>query len=236
MADQVTIANRFRGPDESANGGYACGALARFVAPRSAEVTLRLPPPLDRPLAVEAGDGGKGRLLDGEALVAEAEAIDGLELDIPSPPSIKQAAAARDASPMQHEHPFPQCFVCGKGREPGDGLKVTCGPAGGDLVASPWEVDESLASEDGTVDPVIVWSVLDCPGGISGMLLPDVGQSVLGRLAAVIDAEVEVGMSCVAIGWPIGREGRKLFAGSALFSEHGDLLAHARATWIELKD
>lgn len=235
MVDQVTIANRFRGPDESANGGYACGALARFVAPRSAEVTLRLPPPLDRSLTVEASNG-KARLLDSEAVVAEAEAIDGLELDIPSPPSIEDAAAARDASPMQHEHPFPQCFVCGSGREAGDGLKVTCGPASSDLVASPWEVDESVANEDGTVDPVIAWSVLDCPGGIAGMLLPDVGQSVLGRLAASIDAEIEVGMVCVAIGWPIGREGRKLYAGSAIFSAEGDLLAHARATWIELKD
>lgn len=234
MADQVVIASRFRGPAASANGGYACGALAHFVAPRSAEVTLRLPPPLDRPLTVEASDG-RGQLLDGEAVVAEAEALDGLELDIPSPPSLEQAAAARDASPMQHEHPFPECFVCGSGRQPGDGLRVTCGPASSDLVASPWEVDESVANEDETVDPVIAWSVLDCPGGIAGMLLPDVGQSVLGRLAASIDAEIEVGMTCVAIGWPIDRDGRKLQAGSAIFSADGDLLAHARATWIELK-
>lgn len=234
MADQVVIAKRFRGPAESANGGYACGALAHFVAPRSAEVTLRLPPPLDRPLTVEAGDG-EGRLLDGEAVVAEAEAIDGLELDVPSPPSLEDAAAARAASPMQHEHPFPECFVCGSGREPRDGLEVTCGPIGSDLVASPWEVDESVANEDGKVDPTIVWSVLDCPGGIAGMLLPNVGQSVLGRLAASIDGEIEVGMTCVAIGWPIGRDGRKLQAGSAIFTDGGDLLAHARATWIELK-
>lgn len=235
MAGQVVIANRFRGPSESANGGYACGALARFVAPRSAEVTLRLPPPLDRPLAVEANGGERATMLDGDAVVAEAKAIDGIELDVPSPPSVEEAAAARDASPMQHEHPYPQCFVCGSGREPEDGLKVTCGPLGARLVASPWEIDESVANEDGTVGPEIVWSVLDCPGGISGMLLPDVGQSVLGRLAASLDGAVRVGMTCVAIGWPIGREGRKLQAGSALFSEDGDLLAHARATWIELR-
>jgi hypothetical protein len=235
MADQVTIANRFRGPAESANGGYACGALARFVAPRSAEVTLRLPPPLDRPLTVEVDGGGRATMLDGDAVVAEAQAIEGIELDVPDPPSLEQAAAARDASPMQHEHPYPQCFVCGSGREPSDGLKVTCGPAGGGLVASPWKVDESVANDDGTVDPGIVWSVLDCPGGISGMLLPDVGQSVLGRLAASIDDEIRVDMACVAIGWPIAHEGRKLQAGSALFSEQGDLLAHARATWIELQ-
>jgi len=41
----------------SANGGYACGRLASFVDADEVEVTLRLPPPLDRPLRVEATDG-----------------------------------------------------------------------------------------------------------------------------------------------------------------------------------
>jgi len=54
--------------------------------------------------------------------------------------------------------------------------------------------------ENGAVAPEIVWSVLDCPGGISTMLLPDVGMSVLGRMAARIDAPIETGMTCVALG------------------------------------
>lgn len=234
MAEQVTIERRFRGPAESGNGGYSCGVLARHVDPLSAEVTLRLPPPLDRPLEVESKVGETATLRDGDAVVAEARAIDALELELPDPIGVEEAAAARDASPMQHDHPYPECFVCGPGREPGDGLRVTCGPTSDGLVASPWRVDESVAS-GGVVDPAILWSVLDCPGGISGMLLPDVGQSVLGRLAARIDATVEPGMTCVAVGWPIEQDGRKLQAGSAIFSAEGDLLACARATWIELK-
>jgi hypothetical protein len=233
--DEVTIERRFRGPADSGNGGYCCGALARFVEPHSAEVTLRLPPPLDRPLAVEAVAGETAAMRDGDALVAEARAIDGLALEIPDPVGVEEAAAARDASPMQHDHPYPECFVCGPGRHPGDGLRVTCGPTENGLVASPWQVDDSVANEDGSVDPKIVWSVLDCPGGISGMLLPGVGQSVLGRLAARIEGGIEAGMTCVAIGWPIGQDGRKLHAGSAIFSGDGELLALARATWIELK-
>ena len=68
---EVTIERRYRGPLTSANGGYACGRLAAHVVADEVEVTLRLPPPLERPLAVER-DGELVRLLDGDALVAEA--------------------------------------------------------------------------------------------------------------------------------------------------------------------
>ena len=70
--ENITIDRRYRGPLQSANGGYAAGRLAAFVD-GPAEVTLRLPPPLDRPLAI-AADDGRVLLLDGEAVVAEAEA------------------------------------------------------------------------------------------------------------------------------------------------------------------
>ena len=33
--------------------------------------------------------------------------------------------------------------------------------------------------------------------------------------------------------WPLGEEGRKAFAGTALYGEGGRLLGVARATWIE---
>jgi hypothetical protein len=234
VAEQLTIDRRFRGPADSGNGGYSCGILANFVDPHSAEVTLRLPPPLGQPLEVDSGDDETAAMRAGDALVAEARAIDDLELEIPAAIGIEEAVAARAASPMQLDHPYPECFVCGSGRQPGDGLRVTCGPVGDEMVASPWHVEETV-SHDRAIPPEILWSVLDCPGGIAGMLLPDLGLSVLGRLAARIYGRVEVGMTCVAIGWPIGRDGRKFEAGSAIFAEDGEVLAHARATWIELK-
>src|SRR5262245_33980313 len=85
MADSVTIARRFRGPLTSANGGYASGLLAREVDADTVEVTLRLPPPLERPLAVVDEGDGRTLLLDGDALVAEARPA---ELDVmpPAPP------------------------------------------------------------------------------------------------------------------------------------------------------
>src|SRR6185436_9559900 len=53
----LTIDPRYRGPDTSGNGGYTCGLVAAHVA-GDAEVTLRLPPPLGRPLRVEPRDDG----------------------------------------------------------------------------------------------------------------------------------------------------------------------------------
>ncbi len=235
MVGQVTIESRFRGPADSANGGYACGALARFLGTDPAEVTLRLPPPLDRPLTVETANGATAAMRDGDALVAEAEMIDGFELDIPDPVGVEAAEGARRGSRLHHRHPFPGCFVCGPERWPGDGLGIVCGPIDSALVAAPWQVDDSVPSENGAVATEIVWAALDCPGGLAGMVVPDVGTCVLGRLAARIHHPIETGRTYVAIGWPIDHEGRKVHAGSAIFSAEGELLAQARATWIELK-
>ena len=40
------------------------------------------------------------------------------------------------------------------------------------------------------------------------------------------------GETCVVAAWPLGEDGRKLDAGTALFSEDGELIALARQTWI----
>jgi hypothetical protein len=38
----------------------------------------------------------------------------------------------------------------------------------------------------------------------------------------------------VVTGWRLGREGRKMLAGSALFTAGGDLAGVGLATWIQL--
>ncbi len=43
----------------------------------------------------------------------------------------------------------------------------------------------------------------------------------------------EAGERSVVAAWPLGEDGRKLFAGTALFSEDGELLALAHQVWIE---
>jgi hypothetical protein len=57
---------------------------------------------------------------------------------------------------------------------------------------------------------------------------------VLGQLTASIRGQVMPGDKCVAMGWPLQVDGRKRFAGSAVFSESGKLVALARAIWLEV--
>jgi hypothetical protein len=244
MTDTFTIPRRYCGPRDSANGGYACGVVAAFLgAPGSpAEVTLRTPPPLETPMRVERGDGGVTVHAGGD-LVAEARTVDAVGIDAPEPVDFDAAEAGRERSWIVREltsHPFPTCFTCGPGREPGDGQRVFVGPvAGRDLAAAPWVPDESLPAVDGRIAPEIVWAVLDCAGGIGSAYAAGEYEEwpphVLGRFVAGVHGTPAVGERCVATGWRIGHEGRKMFAGSAVFGEDARLLGLARATWIELR-
>ena len=235
MSDAVTIERRFRGPSESGQGGYSCGLLARAIGAPAVEVTLRAPPPLDVELELVGADDGVRLIREGR-LIGEATALSELELDLPAPVSHEVAAAAADASPLHEHHAAPECFVCGPLREPGDGLQVLLGEvAGRALVASPCRFDASLPNHHGKLPTEIVWAVLDCPSGWASLLVPEVGTSVLGRMAARVLDEPEVGRGYVAVGWPLAHEGRKFDAGSALFALEGQPLAYARARWIELR-
>lgn len=136
------------------------------------------------------------------------------------------------------EHPFPGCFGCGPDRAHGDGLRVLVGPvAGRDLSADVWYPDETLAGPDGLVRPEFLWAALDCAGGIA---LADASPSelphVLGRFSARQLAPVSTGEAYVVTGWRIAEDGRKLTAGSALFTAAGQPVGTARATWIRLSD
>jgi hypothetical protein len=220
---EITFERRFRGPLTSANGGFACGSLASFVDADEVEVTLRLPPPLGRPLQVRTDDG-RAVLLDGDAVVAEAHAA-ALELDVPAQGTGAEAEAASARFVAIGSPLFRECFVCGT-REEGDGLGVHAGAVAGraPLVASPWTAREPSQA--------VVWAAIDCPGayavGVAGR-----GEVVLGRMTARVDRVPEPGERCVAVAWPLGEDGRKLFAGTALFAADGDLLAAARQVWIE---
>jgi hypothetical protein len=214
---EIVIDPRFCGPDESGNGGYSCGLLAREIG-APAEVTLRLPPPLARPLEFDGV-----RLRDGDDVVAEARRAE-IAFDPPAPVTFAEAEAAQAPD---LDSPFPHCFVCGHARAPGDGLRIFAGPVDArDVVAAPW------TPREGEIGPEFVWAALDCPGayatGAQGR-----GAIVLGRLGARVDRIPHPGERCVVMGWPLGSEGRKHYAGTALYTAEGELLGVARATWIE---
>ena len=214
----IVIARRFRGPEASGNGGYTAGLIARELGVQEAEVTLRLPPPLDEPLRLD----GDGRVWDDEALVAEARPGE-VGIAPPDPVAWGDAVAARSPD---LDSPFPQCFVCGHARG-GDGLHVHAGPvAGRDVFAAPWEVPDDAAGEE------FAWAALDCPGAYATGVLGR-GTVVLGRLTARIERAPRAGERCIVVAWPLGSDGRKHGAGTALSTEDGELLGLARAVWVE---
>jgi hypothetical protein len=221
MTEPIVIARRYRGPLTSANGGYAAGLLAERIAAPAVEVTLRLPPPLERPLRVRpSGDGVA--LLDGDAVVAEARAAE-LELDPPRV-SAAEAEAGRQHHVRLANEAFIECFSCGV-RPDGDGLEIHAGavPGRDGVHATPWQAR--------AVSEPVVWAAIDCVGAYA-VGAPGRGDSVLGRMTARIERLPRDGEDCLIVGWPLGEEGRKLFAGTALIGADGEPLAAARQVWV----
>jgi hypothetical protein len=232
----LSVPSRFRGPADSANGGYVCGLIAgRLDGPVT--VTLRRPPPLATPMTVEPVGEGAVQIHHGGALVAEAVSVpNGPALRLPGTVSMAEAQAAEGRARYFQDPAFPACFVCGTDRRPGDGLRIFPGPViGGALWAAPWTPDASTGDGSRSVRPEIAWAALDCPSGIAAIEAADVGQDttiLLGRMTAGLAALPTVGDECRLIAWPIGRDGRKLMAGSALLGPGGEVLAVAKTVWL----
>jgi hypothetical protein len=55
---------------------------------------------------------------------------------------------------------------------------------------------------------------------------------LLGRMRAHIEWRPHPGDRCIIVAWPTGRDGRKLFANSAVLNADGEALAFAEATWL----
>ena len=225
----ITIGRRFRGPENSGNGGYTCGLIAALLD-GDAEVTLRRPPPLERPLTVERHGAAGASVFAGEILIAQAETV-ALEMEVPEPPSVAEAEAASVRYAGFERHAFPDCFVCGPDRT--DGLRIFVGPIESrGLWAALWRPGASLPG--GPVASEFAWAALDCPGAWAVERAGHNRPVVLGRMAAGIRAEIDPAAVSVAAGWPLGGTGRKLFAGTALFDEQGTPVGWARQTWIVL--
>jgi hypothetical protein len=237
----IVIDKRFCGPPNSANGGYVCGLLAAHID-GNAEVILLAPPPLGQRLDIAAGEYGV-ELRKEETILAMGRSV---RIDVPEVP-IVNFSEAQDAvrrSPYDDSrHPLPMCFVCGPARLRGDGLRVRSGPLPPrpdrktGIFAAPWVPYCNLASADGTVAGEFVWAALDCPTGYAGLGARHLGMTgaetiLLGRMSARIERRPNPGDRCIIVAWSTGRDGRKLFASSALLSSDGEFLATAQATWI----
>lgn len=233
MAETLTIPAAFNGPPASGNGGYTCGRVARLVGADVAEVSLRAPPPLDRPLAV-VRDGERVELRDGETLVAEGRPSE-LLIDVPEPVPRDEieAAAVEGRSRWAHGHPFPTCVVCGPARE--DGLRIFPAPLPGreGLFGATWTPE---TSEDGFMAAELVWAALDCPTSAPVAHFGDGPAMVLASLTARIGCPVRAGEPHTILSWALEEDGRKHWAAAALYDSEGVLTCASRALWIELRE
>lgn len=226
----LSVATRFRGPPESANGGYFAGLVAA-LAPRTVNVRLLKPPPLNVGLAVSVLEDGGLRVLRGEEPIGEAHPATLTLVAPPAPDYLEAVEASRRYAGFRH-HPFPGCFVCGTQRARGDGLRIFAGPlAERGMVAAPWVPDASLDAGDGKVRPEFMSAALDCPGYFA--VAPDERTMLLAEFNAHVDRRVHIGESCTLIGWRLGGGDRKWEAGTAVFDGKGELCGRARALWIE---
>jgi hypothetical protein len=227
----LVVGSRFNGPPASGNGGYVCGLVSTLVD-GDAEVTLRSPPPLDTEMDVARVPGGF-EVLDGSTVVATAQRAEGEWPQPPAIPAWQDAVAASRTYVGFGSHEFPTCFTCGPERS--DGLAIFPGHVAEDIVAAPWTPDRSLPNDEGAIDVPIVWAALDCPGAWVYMRDVTSDPVVLGRMAARILEPIEIGRRYISMAWPLGSEGRKSFAGTALIDDTGAPVAFSRQTWIAIR-
>lgn len=237
--DTITIGHQFNGPPTSGQGGYSAGMVARYIEGPS-EVTLKKPPPLDRPLSMERGDSGLIRMMDGEEVIAEGKSCQ-VAREFPKSPTLEATHAAERNYLGLTNLPFPTCYGCGTERGEGAGLRIFSGPVDGtELVAGTWTPDQYMSGENTVVRPEFVWAALDCPGGWGTLLhyfkdgMPPGSFSLLGRMQAALLSPVLCGERYIVSGWPKGQEGRKFYSGMGIFTEQGEPLALGGQTWIFL--
>ena len=238
----VTIPAKYKGPPNIANGGYVCSLFSGYID-GACDVMIKLPTPLDRELQIRSNGNGFFYLMDGDQVIIQAKP-GAMDLAVPDAPSYEEAVAASQTSIALKPTPYPNvtghgihpiCFCCGADVPDGAGLKIHPGRvAGANLVAAPWTPAREYGNEHGCVRPEFIWTALDCPGAYALWELTETKPAMLGRLIGRIERSLRCGEPCVVASWPVGNDGRKLYAGTALFNARGQIVGRTLATWFAL--
>jgi hypothetical protein len=227
MAD-IIISDRFNGPPSSGNGGYVSGLIGKHIE-GPAEVSLKLPPPLNTALELSGSESG--------AVLHSADTIYGVGKSAQFDAEIPQIPHGTDYGDHPNDvkfKPFDTCFVCGDARRLGDGLCIHAKPIIGHEghVGANWELHPNLAAKNGNVDPVYIWSALDCPGYAACAY----GEpALLARMTTKIVSPLKCEGSAFVLGWREGGSGRKRFCGTALYDQACNLVAFSQALWVVVK-
>jgi hypothetical protein len=239
LDDTLIIGRAFNGPRLSGNGGYVGGVLAGRFDPSggAVEITLRAPVPIETPLALARDAEGALLLRDGATLICEARAGSVDHLAPPPPPGDWGEVMRRGTDGGSYpDSDFHTCIVCGRGRAVGDGLRVfgAPGPQPGQSLSC-YLPHAAHADDQGRILSEFLWGALDCPGAWAAHDPDDWRPALTGRMTAKVLDRPRVGQRCAVVGWRLGAEGRKLYSGTALYTEQGKLCALAHCTWIVLK-
>lgn len=224
----INVSARFSGPIGFANGGWIGGLLAANTTHEPPMVTLRKPIPLETNFDYD------GETLTLKDTVLAEVATGEFTYPVPAAVDVRAAKAAEAASPVQANDNYGQCLVCGVERPDGFGLKP--GPVQGrpDTVACTWR--------PGRTNPPLplqqvvpsIWGALDCPGAWTTDLINQ--PMLLGRMTVRVltspDLSADADATYVVVGHREGASGRKVYTTTALYTDTGELLAHAEATWI----
>lgn len=242
VIDRLTIPLGYVGPPKIANGGYVCGLMAKLID-GPADVLIRKPTPVGQEMQVVTEGDGTYYLIDDEKVVVQAKETS-FDLEVPKPPTYEMAVEAAKTSIALKNSPYPGmktlgihpfCFCCGADSSEVRGLKIHPGRINGsEMVAAPWIPAPELGNESGYVRPEFIWTALDCPGAFAFLELTGHRPGMSGRLVGKIDLPLLIGELCVVIAWPVAIEGKKLFAGTALFNSLGLPVGRVLATWISL--
>jgi hypothetical protein len=238
----VTIPARYKGPPDIANGGYVCSLFGKYID-GATDVTIKRPTPLDRELQIRSNGDGIFYLMDGDQIIIQAKP-GVIDLTVPNAPSYEEAVRAAQMSIALKPTPYihvtghgihPICFCCGADVPDGEGLKIHPGRvSGANMVAAPWTPAAEYGDERGYVRPEFIWTALDCPGAYALWELTNTKPGLLGRLMGEIEKPLRCGEPCVVAAWPVGSDGRKLFAGTALFNAEGQIIGRTVATWFPM--
>ena len=126
-----------------------------------------------------------------------------------------------------------QCYVCGPDRD--DTFAVHTAPVRGRaVVASTWTPPCWAAGRGGVVHDEHVWAALDCPTYFGAYFAERKAMAMLAQMQARVDAPIVADTEYAVMAWPMETDGRKRWAGSAIVSPDGEVLAVAKALLIEL--
>ena len=174
---------------------------------------------------------------DGDTLICEARAGSVAHL-VPPPAPADWAGVMRrgETGGSAADSDFHDCIVCGRGRAVGDGLRVFGEPGpGAGRALSCYVPHAAHADTTGRIRPEFIWGTLDCPGAWAAQDPDDWRPALTGRMTARVIEPPRVGERCAVVGWKIGEDGRKLYSGTALYTEQGRLCALGHCTWMVLK-